>query len=469
MAIFPAGRHRAKGDEEMPVIKISKRSVAELPGVDRVSTYYDSALKGFGLVVRPSGKRSWIMEYRPGAGGRNVAKRRVVIGDPEVITPDEARAMARDIAARVRLGGDPASERSGARKAESFGDLSERWYSEHVVPKRKPGTAAFYRNCLDVHVLPALATRPAAGITRQEVARLHGLIGSGKGKGAKRPGARRTAAMNTRGGRVIANRVLATIAAVYGWALDLGLLPAGAVNPAKGVETFREEGRERFLNTEEMIRLGDAIDRAESEGLPWSPDPGKPINRTKHAPKAENRLVKIDEQAASALRLLMLTGARLREILNLEWANVDFERGLLRLSDSKTGKKPLILGGAALSILERLPRLGRYVIASQTVGEPDERPRADLKRPWNAVRAAAGLPDLRMHDLRHSAAALGAGAGLSLHQIGNLLGHSQVRTTARYAHLALDPQRRAADLIGNQVASAIGIEGFSQRATQGAR
>lgn len=206
-----------------------------------------------------------------------------------------------------------------------------------------------------------------------------------------------------------------------------------------------------------MARLGEVLRLAETEGLPWEPDPEKPEVRRKHAPKAENRRVKIDPFAVAAIRLLMLTGARLREVLNLEWSHVDFERGLLRLPDSKTGKKTIVLGGAALLLLEGLPRAGRFVIASTSAGSKDERPRSDLNRPWRAVREAAGLPELRIHDLRHSAAAVGAGAGLSLHQIGGLLGHTQARTTAKYAHLAADPQRRAADLIGNEVAAALGL------------
>ncbi len=157
--------------------------------------------------------------------------------------------------------------------------------------------------------------------------------------------------------------------------------------------------------------------------------------------------------------MLLLTGARLREILHLEWRHVDWERGLLRLPDSKTGKKVIVLGGAALAVLEGLPRLGSYVIASESAGTKDEAPRRDLNRPWRAVRQAAGLPDLHIHDLRHLFGGTGADSGLSLHQIGGLLGHTQTRTTMRYATLAADPQRRAADLIGDRLASAIGLPG----------
>lgn len=444
----------------MPVIKIARRTIAAIPTPERPVIYYDDMVKGFGLLVRPTGARSWILEYRPGAGGRGTAKRRLVLGNPETMTPEQARAAAKETAAKVRLGADPAAERAEARQAETFAEVAERWFAEHVTPKRKAGTAAFYRNCLDIHVLPAFATKRASAITKQDVTRLHGAVGAGKGKGPKRPGSKRTAAEKVRGGRVIANRVLATVAAVYAWALDLGLLPAGTMNPAKGVEPFREEGRERYLTAEEMARLGEVLRLAETDGLPWEPDPEKPEPRRKHAPKAENRRVKIDPHATAAIRLLMLTGARLREVLSLEWSHVDFDRGLLRLPDSKTGKKTIVLGGAALALLEGLPRVGRYVVASTSAGTAGERPRSDLNRPWRAVRAAAGLPELRIHDLRHSAAAVGAGAGLSLHQIGGLLGHTQARTTAKYAHLAADPQRRAADLIGNEVAAALGLGGM---------
>jgi integrase len=161
--------------------------------------------------------------------------------------------------------------------------------------------------------------------------------------------------------------------------------------------------------------------------------------------------------SVAAIRLLLLTGARVREILDLEWQHVDFQRGMLRLPDSKTGAKVIVLGGAALTLLDRLPKIGRHVISSTSAGTVNEKPRADVNRLWRAVCREAEIEGTRLHDLRHSNAAVGAGAGLSLHQIGALLGHSQAATTKRYAHLAADPQRRAADLIGNEVAAALGL------------
>jgi integrase len=169
-------------------------------------------------------------------------------------------------------------------------------------------------------------------------------------------------------------------------------------------------------------------------------------------PKEENRRVKIDAYAAAALRLLLFTGARLREILHLKWEQVDFERGLLFLADSKTGKKAIVLNAPALAVLNGLERVGQYVIA----GESLEKPRADLKRPWTLIRLRAGLEGLRIHDLRHTYASFGAGGGLGLPIIGKLLGHAQASTTARYAHLDSDPLRRASESIASRISVAMG-------------
>jgi integrase len=150
---------------------------------------------------------------------------------------------------------------------------------------------------------------------------------------------------------------------------------------------------------------------------------------------------------AAALRLLIFTGMRLREVLRLEWAHYDRDRRLLLLPDSKTGKKAVVLSTPALEILDTLPVLGRYVIASESAGLPNEQPRTDLKKPWRLVTRHAGLDGLRVHDLRHSFASFGAGSGLGLPLIGGLLGHADPKTTARYAHLATDPLRQAANAI----------------------
>ena len=411
----------------MPKIKIGKRALDNLPQVTSRTTFFDIELTGFGLRVSPSGVRSWIVEYRPGTGGRGVAKRRMVFGTSKTLTPDQARTQAAALLASVKLGADPAGDRSAGRKADDVRDLLARFMDDHVRPKRKARTAKLFDGYIKNHIEPSLGLRKAPALTRADVERLHKTIGKTK--------------------PVTANRVVALLSAAYAYALRAGLLTKGTANPALGIERFREQNRERFLTEPELSRLGDAIREAETTGIVW------PEAKSKHAPKKpENRVTVIGPHAAAALRLLIFTGARLREILDLKWDHVDLQRGLLFLPDSKTGKKTIVLGSAAHAVIENLPRVGNYVIA----GNEPEKPRADLQRPWALVSKRAGLDGLRLHDLRHSFASVGAGSGLGLPIIGKLLGHSNSKTTERYAHLAADPLRRASDAISGAIAKAMG-------------
>jgi integrase len=172
---------------------------------------------------------------------------------------------------------------------------------------------------------------------------------------------------------------------------------------------------------------------------------------SKHLPKSRRTVV--DPFAVAAIRLLIFTGARLREILFARWDQVDFERGIIHLPDSKTGRKPIYLSAAALQVLANLPRIegNPHVIPGEKPGAP----RSDLKRPWSVITQAAGLHGVRIHDLRHSFASFGAAASMGLPIIGKLLGHSQPATTARYSHLDADPLRRAADAIAGTIAAAL--------------
>ena len=243
-----------------------------------------------------------------------------------------------------------------------------------------------------------------------------------------------------------ANRVVEFIGSVYRFAETCGLVKRGH-NPAAQIKAFREQRRERFLTSDEFSRLGDAIREAETTGIPWIVDETKPM--AKHIPK--ERVTKIDQYSAAALRLLIFTGARRNEILQLKWEYVDFERGLLLLPDSKTGRKTIVLSAPALAILAGLPRSGPYVM----IGADLDRPRHDLNRPWKRIRQRAGLEGVRIHDLRHSFASVAVGGGLGLPIVGKLLGQSSPATTARYAHLDSDPLRRATDAIGAQISAAL--------------
>ncbi|PLU02963.1 tyrosine-type recombinase/integrase [Sinorhizobium medicae] len=410
--------------------KLTKRVVDAAEPREQRYTIYDSLISGFGLRVTPSGEKSWIFEYRPGDGGRHQSKKRITIGRIGDFTADQARKAAETYRSQVKLGGDPQGEKASRRKALTFAEVARLFLSDHVDAKRKVSTAAWYRDLFERVVIPKLGSTKAADVTRNDVAKLHLSLKSTSSQ---------------------ANRALAAISSMYSFADRQGLITE-EFNPAKRIERYREEGRERYLSSEELARLGSAIRKAETDGLAWDINPN---GKTKHVAK-KKQTTTIDPFAAAALRLLIFTGARLREILHLKWQHVDFDRGLLMLPDSKTGKKVIVLNAPALAVLASIDRLGGYVIAGASAATEDEKPRADLKRPWEGVRREAGLEDVRIHDLRHNFAAFGAGGGMGLPLIGKLLGHSQPATTARYAHLDADPVRRASDTIASGLALAMG-------------
>lgn len=389
-------------------------------------TVWDAQMPGFGVRVRPSGAMSYVVLYRAGSG-RGAPMRRYTIANVGKIAPESARIRAKSLLAAVAHGRDPAGEKTSERGMPTIAELADRFMNEYVAPKRKLGTTGFYRDILDRLVKPELGTTRADKISRAQVAKLHGKL-------QKTP--------------FQANRVLAVIGSMYAFGGRIGAVPEGT-NPARGIDKFPEHQRERFLTIQELERLGSAIREAETKGIPW--DLQRTKSGSKHLPKPENRFTRIGPFAAAALRLLLFTGCRLREILHLRWEQVDTERGLLFLADSKTGRKTVILNAPALAVLGSLERLGDYVIS----GDDPERPRADLKRPWEAVSKYAGLPGVRIHDLRHTYASFGAGGGLGLPIIGKLLGHTQFSTTARYAHLDNDPLRRASENIGGRIAAAL--------------
>jgi integrase len=411
----------------MPALKLTKRTVdALLPG-DRPYLARDTDLKGFACRIGASGSKSWVVAYRPAPGGRGVREKVITLGSISTLTPDQARRAAAEMLARVRLGEDPGADRSEKRKALTLGELLDFFDQQHVALFVKPTTAVSHRLALDV-LRGAHGSSKAESVTRAQVASLHARL-------SDRP--------------YTANRHLAVWAKAFSWAGKRGII-SGNHNPAKGIERYREQGRERFLTSDELARLGAALVEGQTLGLLYHVDESGP--KAKHAPKPENRRVKLDPFAVAAIRLLIFTGARLREILHAKWEQVDFNRGMIFLPDSKTGKKPIYLSAAALAILAELPRIrgNQHIIAGA-----GESPRADLKKPWRAVTRAAGLEGLRLHDLRHSFASVGVGASLGLPIVGKLLGHTQASTTQRYAHLDADPLRRAVDVIGDTIAAAM--------------
>jgi len=425
----------------LAVIDIDRRAVAALQK-DPIggAIFYDRKLTGFGLRVSPKGRVSYFVEYRSGAGGRRTPKSRMVLGrdEPPAFRADHARVLAEQHLARVKLGQNPAAERSALRLAPTVGEVLNLYVNERVAPLRKPGTVALYRGYIRIHIRPVIGSKLAHCLTRADVTDLHRRIG--------------------RNHPVTANRAIVMLRAALDYAIRQGALAEGFHNPATAIDSYREQLRERYLSEDDFARLGATLALAGGEGLPWTPDPAK---RVKHAPKAENRRVVIDPAAIAAVKLLLLTGARLREILHLRWNEVNLGQGVAVLPDSKTGRKVLIFGEAALSVIRSLPRSSAFVIAGQSrfneAGEPVDGPRADLNRPWARIREHAGLDGVRLHDLRHSYASVGASAGLGLYVVGQLLGHRSPATTTRYAHVANRSLARASNAISGAISDALGL------------
>jgi integrase len=407
--------------------RISKRSVDALvcpPGKDR-EFLWDEALAGFGVVAFPTGKKSYLAQFRH--AGRS---RRSVLGDHGRLTPDEARSAAKRLLGAAEQGVDPIAAKRAARSVPTFGEIASSFLESHVRTKRKPRTAEGYEILLRRHILPAISSMRITDVRRVHVSRLHASISS------VTPGA--------------ANRAVSLVSAIWNWAARRDEV-SFEKNPARGIERNPEEDKERYLTIAELGRLGDTLRLAETEGLLWEPD--KTSAKAKHAPRPENRRTIADPFAVAAIRLLILTGARLREILHAQWRDLDVDRGMIHLPDSKTGRKPIYLSAAALAVLNDLPRLAGnpFIIPGAKKGAH----RADLKNPWTAVCAHAGLEGLRIHDLRHSFASIGAGSGMGLPILGRLLGHKQPATTQKYAHLDADPLRKAANSIGSTIAAAM--------------
>lgn len=393
--------------------RISKRLVDNVAPGEKDGFLWDSELPGFGVKITPAGRKVYIIQYR--LGGRKGKTRRYTLGRHGVITSEQARIEAKRLLGEVSAGRDPAEEKSRKRAMLGLHELLKVFLSEHADTKLKPDTAAAYRRIVDLHVITKMKSAPIDEVQRSDVARLHHAL---------------------RAEPYLANRTLALLSKFFNWCEQNGYR-ANNSNPCRHIEKFREQKRERFLSHQELRRLGDAINKAEQEGLPdqngqiWIPSVYVP----------------------AAIRLLVLTGARLSEILTLKWDYVDCDRAVVRLPDSKTGAKNIYLNAPALSVLNALPRMddNPYVIC----GEREGAHLVNLQKPWRRIRHAAQLDDVRIHDLRHSFASVAAGAGMSLPVIGALLGHSQPGTTARYAHLSENPVQGASESIAKFIDDAL--------------
>lgn len=379
---------------------ISRRTLEALPVGERETVFWDRELSGFGVRVYPSGSRVYLVQTR--AGGKS---RRVTIGRHGLITAEQARRKAAEVIASIKAGKEP--DRNGSLSPSATGptlaEVAERYMREHVAVRCKPTTARVYRDALE-RLLPEFGCLPLGAIGRDRVAVLHYRL-------HKTPN--------------MANRVVDMLARLFYMAEAWGLAPDGG-NPCRFVKKYRSRSCERFLSEQEFRRLGRVLGEVETEG-------------------------KVSRSGVAALRLLMLTGCRRNEILTLRWKDVDLEAGELTLQDAKTGARQVALSPAARKVLSAMPRKvdNPWVIAGPEPG----RHLSNLNSPWLVVRKRAGLEDVRIHDLRHSFASRALALGESLTMIGKLLGHRQVQTTARYAHLARESVKTSAARVAHSIAA----------------
>ncbi|MFT6558344.1 tyrosine-type recombinase/integrase [Sneathiella sp.] len=381
--------------------RLSKRTIDALDASDKDYFVWDATLPGFGVRVMPTGRKSFLIQYRDQAG----RTRRKSLGRFGTVTAEEAKTEARELLSSVARGKNPAEEAKRKKGALTVSQLCEKFMRDYVPTLCKESTAKEYRRCVDLFICPAFGSDLAEDITRSEIADLHH-------KHRDKP--------------YQANRTLGVLSVLFNQAEVWDIRPDGS-NPCRHVKKYEEKKRERYLSPEEFKRLGETLVKLENE---------------KDTPQA----------AINCIRLLILTGARLGEIQTLKW---DYIKGnVAYLPDSKTGAKRLPLGSAAQAILKGIERIdgNPYVITGKKAGSH----LTDMQKPWRRIRKAAKIEDVRIHDLRHSFASIAVGSGESLPMIGKVLGHSQVQTTARYAHLADDPVQVSVDKVSGDIAALMG-------------
>jgi integrase len=401
------------------------------------STTWDTKTRGLGLRAYPGGVEAFVFQYR--INGR---QRLVTIGRrPEWSWP-AARERAKELRREVDQGRDPADDRRERREAPTIQDLVDRYVAEHLPTK--------LRKARDLDYLHKYVTYRETGEKRilGEIAKLlgkHTKVAEVHGGDIKEMHRKISESVGRRGPRKVgANRILAVASKLFGLALvpmageNRAWRDQAQGNPCKGIARNPETPMERFFNAGELAAIGDALAR--------------------YGEEARGLGIASARAAADCIRMVMLTGARPQEARLARWPELDAEAGywVKPSAHTKQGKPHrLPLNPAAIELVERLRKRRKveatWVFPGQRPGEPLQQ----LRSVWGFVRDKAKLgPDARVYDLRHSFASLGAGGGLSLTIIGKLLGHTQARTTQRYAHVADDPLREATEKIGAVITGA---------------
>lgn len=412
-------------------VVLSKRVVdAAIPTGKRFHVW-DSELAGFGLRVEKTGIKSFIAKYRSHGGGRNAPQRLVVLGRYGPITTEQARKQAKAVLGSAAAGADPAGDLRAKRREMTMSALLG-FYEEHgcVVQRgkrigepMKPLTKQYTMARLRHHVIPLLGHRRASEITSGDIERFSADVAAGKTAKNEKVGPRKR--IIVRGGPGASRKVVRDLSAVFSFARRSLIVER---NPVENAAVRKTDGQKtRFLTLEEVGRLGRALDELEAEGT--------------------------NIKALTIVRLWALTGCRRTEIASLKWDEVDFDTGMLVLEDSKTGRSMRPLGTAALTLLQQIERNGNseFVFPADS-GEGHFQ---GTNTPWARAVKKAELPGVTPHTLRHTIGSTAISSGEAMALTGAILGHSNPRSTAIYAHIQHIPSRNAAIRVSQTIATAL--------------
>lgn len=372
--------------------RLTKSVVEGLPCTTADYIVWDAQLPGFGVRVKPSGIKSYVVQYRNRETG--TSRRKTLGRHGHLLSLHQARERARIILAEALRGRDPVAEGRARRAAPTMDELAAAYLEYHAIPKKRPRSVGADRSMLSRIILPRLGRRKVDAVGSRDIRALH------------------VAMKDT---PYQANRVLAllskmfSLAMAWGWRHD---------NPVKGIERYREERRERWLSQDELHSLWQVL-----EAHP-------------------------NQRAANAVRFQLLTGARIGEVLSARWSDIDLERGVWIKPSHHTKQKRterLPLSAAALALLTAMREQPWVSETFLFPGDQPDRSLTTIRRFWRRVTEQAGLEGYRLHDNRHTYASHLVSSGLSLEIVGRLLGHTNPLTTRRYAHLADDPLRAATE------------------------
>ena len=380
--------------------KLTKSAVERLSPTDADYVVWDADLPGFGVRVKPSGAKSYVVQYRNRQTG--TSRRKTIGRHGPLLTFHQAHERARITLADALKGNDPIADDRAIRTAPTMKDLAADYLEQHAIPKKRPRSVANDRSMIDRIILPRLGSKKVSAVQSRDIHALHAAM-----KGTPHQ----------------ANRVLAlaskmfSLAVSWGWRSD---------NPVKSIERYQEGRRERWLSDDELTKLLTVLSE------------------------------RPNQRAANAVRFQLLTGARIGEVLSASWSDIDLERGVWIKPSHHTKQKRtehLPLSAPAMALLAKMRKSADSAQLYMFPGNVPDKPLQGIKKFWRNVIEQSGLKDYRLHDNRHTHASHLVSSGLSLEIVGRLLGHTNPLTTKRYAHLADDPLRAAAQRFGSKMDS----------------